>query len=76
MSDAEREFGLAQREPQDKDRRAGAEPQALIAPLRLVSDRTAKLGVGEWRSAKGAEPEVSAGAISPLGLANNRLIDH
>ena len=47
MSDAEREVCPAQREPQDKGRRAGAEPQALIAPLRLVSDRTASW---EWES--------------------------
>ena len=67
MSDAEREFGLAQREPQDKDRRAGTEPQALIAPLRLVSDRTANW---EWESGdrrRGLSPRYRLARLAPWG---------
>ena len=65
MSDAERGACLAQREPQDKDRRAGAEPQA--APLCLVSDRTASW---EWESGerrRGLSPRYRLGRLAPGG---------
>ena len=52
---------LAQREPQDKERREGAEQLGQAAPLCLVSDRTAGW---EWESGdrrRGLSPRYRLG---------------
>ena len=63
MSDAERSVCPPQMEPQDKDRREGAEQLGQAEGLRLVSDRTASW---EWESGdrrRGLSPRYRLGRL-------------